>query len=215
MCGVMGLSRFRLGNQENEEQDTLGALSVTVARLRLGRAPRVRAPRKCAESLQRGRILSDGRCGLDSKNFTSQQSPGTPLQNMITKTALGAEAGPVACPDSGEILQRLQAANYEIAAIETSTDAVDLFEWRPRFPVCVLFGHENGWAEPGRGGSGRHSHPDSGPASESGCECSPLPPRPGSAQPSVSCPNKTHTGNRGRHSKRSTACVLVSIAAIS
>jgi 23S rRNA (guanosine2251-2'-O)-methyltransferase len=69
---------------------------------------------------------------------------GYPPQNMITKTALGAEE---TVPwrharESGEILTELRAANYEIAAIETSTHAVDLFEWRPRFPVCVLFGHE-------------------------------------------------------------------------
>ena len=31
---------------------------------------------------------------------------------------------------------------FEIAAIETSVRAVDLFDWRPRFPVCVVFGHE-------------------------------------------------------------------------
>jgi tRNA G18 (ribose-2'-O)-methylase SpoU len=26
--------------------------------------------------------------------------------------------------------------------VETSLTAVDLFDWQPRFPVCVLFGHE-------------------------------------------------------------------------
>ena len=30
----------------------------------------------------------------------------------------------------------------EIAAIETSVHAVDLFDWTPHFPVCVVFGHE-------------------------------------------------------------------------
>ena len=33
-------------------------------------------------------------------------------------------------------------SHYEIAAIETSPRAVDLFDWQPRFPVCVLFGSE-------------------------------------------------------------------------
>ncbi len=32
--------------------------------------------------------------------------------------------------------------NYEIAAVETSVHAVDLFDWQPRFPLCILFGHE-------------------------------------------------------------------------
>lgn len=69
---------------------------------------------------------------------------GYPPQNMITKTALGAEE---TVPwrysrETETILAELRAANYEIAAIETSAHAIDLFEWQPRWPVCVLFGHE-------------------------------------------------------------------------
>lgn len=67
-----------------------------------------------------------------------------PPRKEISKTALGAEAQmpwtPVA--DARLQLDELHAAGYEIAAIETSPHAVDLFDWRPRFPVCVLFGHE-------------------------------------------------------------------------
>ena len=37
---------------------------------------------------------------------------------------------------------RLREQNYEIAAIETTPHAVDLFEWQPAFPVCIVFGHE-------------------------------------------------------------------------
>jgi len=36
----------------------------------------------------------------------------------------------------------LRQRNYEIAAVETSVHSVDLFDWQPRFPVCILFGHE-------------------------------------------------------------------------
>jgi tRNA G18 (ribose-2'-O)-methylase SpoU len=36
----------------------------------------------------------------------------------------------------------LRRGGFEIAAIETGPDALDLYEWRPRFPVCVAFGHE-------------------------------------------------------------------------
>jgi 23S rRNA (guanosine2251-2'-O)-methyltransferase len=69
---------------------------------------------------------------------------GYPPQNMITKTALGAEdtvpweRGPNALEPIG----KLRGAGYEIAAIETSVHAVDLFDWQPRFPVCIVFGHE-------------------------------------------------------------------------
>jgi len=69
---------------------------------------------------------------------------GYPPQRMIAKTALGAEEtvpwrhG----PETEKTLLELRSANYEIAAIETSAHAIDLFDWQPRFPVCVLFGHE-------------------------------------------------------------------------
>jgi tRNA G18 (ribose-2'-O)-methylase SpoU len=69
---------------------------------------------------------------------------GYPPQNMITKTALGAEAT-VQWEHTWQPAERiaaLRAAGSEIAAIETSVHAVDLFDWQPRFPVCVLFGHE-------------------------------------------------------------------------
>lgn len=69
---------------------------------------------------------------------------GRPPKKEISKTALGAEetvawehfAEPVA------VIENLRASSYEIAAIETSVGSVDLFDWHPRFPVCVLFGHE-------------------------------------------------------------------------
>ncbi len=69
---------------------------------------------------------------------------GYPPQKMISKTALGAED---TLPwertaDPHELLLAMRARNCEIAAIETSVHAVDLFDWQPRFPVCVLFGHE-------------------------------------------------------------------------
>jgi tRNA G18 (ribose-2'-O)-methylase SpoU len=46
---------------------------------------------------------------------------GRPPRKEISKTALGAE---------------------ETVAVETSMHAVDLYDWAPRFPVCVAFGHE-------------------------------------------------------------------------
>ena len=69
---------------------------------------------------------------------------GYPPQNMISKTALGAEET-VAWEHTRDPVSRIAAlrrAGCEIAAIETSVHAVDLFDWRPGFPVCVLFGHE-------------------------------------------------------------------------
>ncbi len=67
-----------------------------------------------------------------------------PPKNAIRKTALGAEERVLWEPviDTAELIRQLREKEYEIAAIETSTSAVDIFEWQPRFPVCVLFGHE-------------------------------------------------------------------------
>ena len=69
---------------------------------------------------------------------------GRPPKSAITKTALGAEES-VPWEHTWEALPLLEAIRgrgYEIAAIETSVHAVDLFDWRPRFPVCLVFGHE-------------------------------------------------------------------------
>jgi 23S rRNA (guanosine2251-2'-O)-methyltransferase len=67
-----------------------------------------------------------------------------PPHKGITKTALGAEERvPWQGIDaSADAVQTLRRHGHEIAAIETSNRAVDIFDWRPRFPVCVLFGHE-------------------------------------------------------------------------
>ena len=69
---------------------------------------------------------------------------GYPPQKMITKTALGAEEFVTwqHTRNAAETIHALREANHEIAAIETSVHAVDLFDWKPRWPVCVLFGHE-------------------------------------------------------------------------
>ena len=69
---------------------------------------------------------------------------GSPPAKQIAKTALGSEqtvpwarvAEPLA------IIDDRRRAGWETAAIETVEDAVDLFEWQPRFPVLVVFGHE-------------------------------------------------------------------------
>jgi 23S rRNA (guanosine2251-2'-O)-methyltransferase len=67
-----------------------------------------------------------------------------PPNPQIAKTALGAE---LSVPwertdDPAAALDRLRAAGWQLAAIETSLHAVDLFDWQPAFPVCVVFGHE-------------------------------------------------------------------------
>lgn len=69
---------------------------------------------------------------------------GGPPHKGISKTALGAEETVPweRIEDPLTQLERLRERGYEIAAIETSDHAVDIFDWQPNFPVCVLFGHE-------------------------------------------------------------------------
>ena len=67
-----------------------------------------------------------------------------PPKHAISKTALGAES---TVPwehdwDAIHVAEGLRRCGFQIAAIETGSDAVDLFEWQPRFPVCVAFGNE-------------------------------------------------------------------------
>jgi 23S rRNA (guanosine2251-2'-O)-methyltransferase len=67
-----------------------------------------------------------------------------PPKKAISKTALGAEAT-VAWEHDWDALhtaEGLRRDGFELAAIETSLQAVDLFEWQPSFPVCVMFGNE-------------------------------------------------------------------------
>jgi len=69
---------------------------------------------------------------------------GRPPKRAITKTALGAEET-VAWTHTWEpvpLVEEMRRRGYEIAAVETAVHAVDLFDWAPRFPVCVVFGHE-------------------------------------------------------------------------
>ena len=39
-------------------------------------------------------------------------------------------------------LTAYSARGYHIVAAETSGDATNLYEWRPAWPVCLVFGHE-------------------------------------------------------------------------
>jgi 23S rRNA (guanosine2251-2'-O)-methyltransferase len=67
-----------------------------------------------------------------------------PPKHAISKTVLGAEE---AVPwehdwDAARMAEELRRNGFQLAAIETSLHAIDLFEWQPRFPVCVAFGNE-------------------------------------------------------------------------
>ncbi len=69
---------------------------------------------------------------------------GCPRAPAIAKTALGADW---TTPwefrtEALSALDLLRHSGYELAAVRTSVHAVDLFDWTPRFPLCVVFGNE-------------------------------------------------------------------------
>jgi 23S rRNA (guanosine2251-2'-O)-methyltransferase len=67
-----------------------------------------------------------------------------PPKKAISKTALGAEES-VAWEhgwDAIAMAEGMRRSGFEIAAIENGMASVDLFDWQPRFPVCLAFGNE-------------------------------------------------------------------------
>lgn len=78
-------------------------------------------------------------CGI-----TPRPDQGSRQRRAIAKTALGAEET-VAWqyePTTRAALERFKADGYEIAVVETAPEALTLYEWTPRWPVCLVFGHE-------------------------------------------------------------------------
>ena len=67
-----------------------------------------------------------------------------PSQSGVRKTALGAEETVrwETLPDPLAAIRDLRDQGYEIAAVETSSRSVDLYDWQPHFPLCLIFGHE-------------------------------------------------------------------------
>jgi tRNA G18 (ribose-2'-O)-methylase SpoU len=75
---------------------------------------------------------------------------GRPPHPGIGKTALGAEQ---TMPwehheEALPLLEHLRAEDHQIAVIETSAHALDLYDWKPRFPVALVFGNEVGGVPP-------------------------------------------------------------------
>ncbi len=78
-------------------------------------------------------------CGI-----TAHPRQSLRTRKAISKTALGAE-DTVAWEhdwDAVHMADALRSRAFALAAVETNADAIDLFDWQPSFPVCVMFGHE-------------------------------------------------------------------------
>src|SRR5689334_13474563 len=78
-------------------------------------------------------------CGI-----TPRPDQGSRQRRGIAKTALGAEASVPweYVSDTTAAVTAALAAGYHVAAVENSPQAIDLYEWRPSWPICLVFGHE-------------------------------------------------------------------------
>lgn len=67
-----------------------------------------------------------------------------PPRKEIAKTALGAEDVVPwrGVDDLAAWMAEWTRGGGQLAAVETTDAAVDLYEWTPRWPVALLFGHE-------------------------------------------------------------------------
>lgn len=75
---------------------------------------------------------------------------GYPPHRGIAKTALGAEDTLAweRRDQASPLVAELREHGWEIAVIETSVCAVDIYDWRPAFPVCLIFGNEVDGVDP-------------------------------------------------------------------
>ena len=88
-------------------------------------------------------------CGI-----TPRPDQGRKQKHGISKTALGAEET-VAweyAPNTSSALETAIAAGYHVAVVETSPQAVDLYDWAPEWPLCLVFGHETEGVSPAAAG---------------------------------------------------------------
>jgi 23S rRNA (guanosine2251-2'-O)-methyltransferase len=84
-------------------------------------------------------------CGI-----TPRPDQGVKQRRAIAKTALGAEDSVQweYRVDVRTTLTQLAAKGYQIVAVETSPEAVNIFQWTPKWPVCLVFGHEREGVSP-------------------------------------------------------------------
>jgi 23S rRNA (guanosine2251-2'-O)-methyltransferase len=78
-------------------------------------------------------------CGI-----TPRPNQGGRQSRAIAKTALGSQD---TVPweyirDARSALDRFKSEGFQTIAVETSAGAIDLYEWTPSWPVCLVFGHE-------------------------------------------------------------------------
>ena len=119
------------------QYDAIRELPVSVLLENLRSAYNVGSFFRTADAVRAHKLLL---CGISA----------TPPHKGVLKTALGSE-DTVRWEHAEEALNAARAEQQrgcELAVIETSVRSVDLFDWVPRFPVCLVFGNEKEGVSP-------------------------------------------------------------------
>jgi tRNA G18 (ribose-2'-O)-methylase SpoU len=114
-----------------EIYDSIRPLPVSVLLEDLRSAYNVGSFFRTADAVRAEKLLL---CGISS----------APPHSGVLKTALGAE-NTVRWEQHEDAMAALRSEaqrGCELAVIETGVRSVDLFDWVPRFPVCLIFGNE-------------------------------------------------------------------------
>jgi tRNA G18 (ribose-2'-O)-methylase SpoU len=117
--------------------DAIQRLPVSVVLENLRSAYNVGSFFRTADAVRADKLIL---CGISA----------APPHKGVLKTALGAE-DTVRWEHSEAALAAAHAERQrgcELAVIETSVRSVDLFDWVPRFPVCLIFGNEKDGVSP-------------------------------------------------------------------
>ena len=69
---------------------------------------------------------------------------GPPPRDQISKVALGAEQEVPWRQEKDPLLaaQQMREQSYQLVALETGDEAVDLMDFEPQWPVCLMVGNE-------------------------------------------------------------------------
>jgi len=84
---------------------------------------------------------ADG-AGVD-KIYLCGYSP-VPPHPQLDKVSLGAEKWvPFEhCQQTGKLLKKLKSQGYNIVALEQTKNSVNIYEWKPEFPLALIVGNE-------------------------------------------------------------------------
>ncbi|PIT87486.1 MAG: RNA methyltransferase [Candidatus Magasanikbacteria bacterium CG10_big_fil_rev_8_21_14_0_10_40_10] len=80
--------------------------------------------------------------GVDKIYLTGYTA--VPPHRQIDKVSLGAEKWiPFEyCQQTGRLIKKLKKQGYSVVALEQTKNSVNIFKWKPDFPIALIVGNE-------------------------------------------------------------------------